>query len=330
MIHPTRIGISVNSNGKHPATMAKTLFLLSFFFIGRAIAFFNVYRSQHGRVSIYLGQGSAVVDYSNSRLFAKKKKGKKKQNKNNKKSGFEWANSFTLKPFESTALRELAATACASFEGRTGKALCDELKGATDIPKTLWNSNSIACVVVVPDIDDDSDSPLVKYANVAALETVGLKPDEFEKFIASTTEGDKISQEVTISLPTEIKGEKSYERNYNKKIIREDEGRSSISIQNAHRWAIEKSAFLDGKFVTETVGIAYAWNSWLEGDSTVCKPGGIRELKIDVEELERTIQAQGDAIRELKEVQGFSNKDPEVAEAVQELLRLKALLESLT
>lgn len=268
-------------------------------------------------------------------LLAKKKKkgGGKKKGGNQKQSGFEWANSFSLKPFESAVTREIASTACASYEGRTGKALCDDLKGSSDIPKALWNA-PLACVVIEsPSTDEEDDSLLVKYANVAALETVGLKPDQYEQLIASPGPDGTLKRPErgpTICLPSDMKGEKKYESGYKKKIVRGEGEHPDITIENAHRWAIEKSALIEGKFVTETVGVAYAWNSWLEGDGTLCKPGGEREVKIDVEDLEEKIKAQGNFIRTLKEEKGLGNKDLEVTEAVQKLLGMKALLEEVT
>ena len=103
-------------------------------------------------------------------------------------------------------------------------------------------------------------------------------------------------------------------------------GAVDISIENGQCWRLEKSALIDGKFTTDTIGVACAWNSWLEGEDTICSPGGIRETNINVDEIEEKIKSQGEIIRELKEVQGFTNKSPEVVDAVQELLRLKALL----
>ena len=259
-------------------------------------------------------------------MAAKKKKGgkNKKQKQNNQQSGFAWASSFTLKPSESSTLRELASLTCASFEGRTGKPLSESLKGAADIPKALWNAPDMACVVVAP----GNDCQIV-YANVAALETVGLKPDQFEQFL-STQQEDQTwkapENRVVADFPASM-GDKTYESGYNNKIIR---GETDIYIQDAHRFAIQKSALVDAKFQTENVGVAYAWASWLEGTDTECRPGGQRDNKVDVEQLKKDISAQGEVIRELKQVQGLGNKDPKVANAVEELLRLKKLLETVS
>jgi len=280
-------------------------------------------------------------------LHAKKKKGGKGKSKGQKKqSGFEWATSFQLKPFEAKATRELASTACASFEGRTGKPLAEELQGSSDIPKSLWNA-PVACVVVSSiqkddatdaedenDVQDPNDNGLViKYANVAALETVGLKPDQWERFIAMPDQTGilKVPENpVVIDLPSDMKGDKKYVGGYTKKIIRgAGEGDDDTSIVNAHRWSIEKSSLLGGKFVTEVLGVAYAWDEWLIGEDVVCRPGGVREERLDPEDIEERVQTQAAAIRELKEVQGFGNKDPEVIDAVEELKRLKTLLEDI-
>jgi hypothetical protein len=273
------------------------------------------------------------------RLYAKKK-GKKKGGRNNKKqqqSGFEWATNFKLKPSEAKVTRDLASAAAASFQARTGKPLCDELKGSSDLPKALWNA-PIACIIVgKPDNDnnDESTDPsttvVVKYANVAALETVGLKEEEYEKLIVGMSSE---KQSVFINLPNEMKGDKKYEGRYTKCIFKgtksndvDVDENQNVTILNSHRWALENSALIGGKFVTTTIGVAYAWNTWQLGEDIICSPGGIQHEKIDTGDVAEAIEKQAMAIRELKEVQGFGNKDPEVMDAVAELLRLKALQE---
>ena len=122
---------------------------------------------------------STSTSHPGSALYAKKEKGKKNKSKN-KESGFAWATSFSLKPFESDTLRDLASTACAPFEGRTGKPLTKDLRASTDIPKILWNA-PVACVIIG---DADADG-MIQYANIAALETVGLQPDQFDQLLAT-------------------------------------------------------------------------------------------------------------------------------------------------
>ena len=283
-------------------------------------------------------------------LKAKKKKSGKKGGKGKnkaKQSGMEWATNFKLKPFEATATRDLASMAAASFEGRTGKPLCEELKGSADVPKTLWNAPIAVVVVGEPENGDGNNADMTcKYANVAALETVGLKPDQYERLIApsgpGSEEAEAVGNAIVLDLPTEMKGEKKYESGYKKKIVRsssptqkkeEDEEAessqdTSITIMDAHRYALEKSALIDGKFVTTTVGVAYAWESWALGEDTLCLPGGKTKPLLKPSEIAGAIEKQAAAIRELKEGQGFGNKDPEVVDAVSELLRLKDLLAS--
>jgi len=282
-------------------------------------------------------------------LHAKKKKGGKGKGKGKgqkKQSGFEWAASFSLKPFEAKATRELASTACASFEGRTGKPLATEIQGSADIPKSLWNA-PVACVVVsstkreaapadendVKDGEDpNEDGLIIKYANLAALETVGLKPDEWDRFIAMPDQAGtpKLPENpVAIDLPSDMKGDIKYASGYSKKIMRGKEGGDATTIINGHRWSIEKSSLLGGKFVTQVLGVAYAWEEWLIGEDIVCRPGGVREERLREEDIEESIEAQAASIRDLKEVQGFGNKDQEVVDAVQELMRLKSILEDL-
>ena len=289
-------------------------------------------------------------------LHAKKKKGGKKgaKGKNkSKQSGMEWATNFKLKPFEAIATRDLASTAAASFEGRTGKPLSEELKGSSDVPKALWNAPVAVVVVGEPDNADAKNAGMTcKYANVVALESVGLNPEEYERVIAPSGPGSEeakvMEDAIILNLPTEMKGDKKYESGYKKKILRssapsvkniddeetdeEDTSDSckdtSITIMDAHRWALEKSALIDGKFVTTTVGVAYAWESWAVGDETLRSAGGITKPLLKPSELEDAVAKQAAAIRELKEGRGLGNKDPEVVEAVSELVRLKDLLES--
>ena len=302
----------------------------------------------------------APIGTSSTTLHAKKGKKKNKSNNNKnqpKKSGMEWATNFSLKPFESTALRELAATAAASFEGRTGKPLSEELRGSADVPKALWNAKVAVVVVGTKESEDDSkedddkdaedsessesserttnakeDALVVKYANVAALETVGLQPSEYERLIAPSGPNAAditIDHPVLIDVPAQMKGDKKYEGGYKKKILRavdENGEDQSIAIVDAHRWALEKSMLLDGKFVTDTIGVAYAWSQWMRGESTLCSLGGVEELVLNADQLEKAVAEQAVAIRTLKEEHGLGNKDPEVKEAVEKLLRLKEML----
>ena len=261
---------------------------------------------------------------TNSVLFAKKKGGKKNKNK---KSGFEWATSFVLKPFEAKVTRELATTATASFEGRTGKPLDPTLQGSADLPKSLWNA-PIACIVVGKndnETNEEGSTTELRYANVAALETVGLNADEYEKFIVGMSADPSVKPTVFVDLAAEMKGDTKYEGRYNKCIIRSEVEEEKVTILNAQRWVLERSALIDGKFVTETMGVAYAWTSWQLGENLICSPGGIQMPKMDLENIEKAIESKAAFIRDLKEVQGFGNKDPEVLEAVTELKQLKAL-----
>jgi len=317
-----------------------------------SVAFLPCQTSSASCISI----GGANCNGSIVALHAKKKKGGKKgaKSKNkSKQSGMEWATNFKLKPFEATATRDLASMAAASFEGRCGKPLSEELRGSSDIPKALWSAPVAVVVVGEPDNADGKNAGMTcKYANVAALETVGLKPDQYERVIAPSGPGSEeakvVEDAIILNLPTEMKGDKKYESGYKKKILRssspsaknnddeetdeEDTSDSSkdtsITIMDAHRWSLEKSALIDGKFVTTTVGVAYAWESWAVGDETLCSAGGITKPLLKPSELEDAVAKQAAAIRELKEGRGLGNKDPEVVEAVSELLRLKDLLES--
>jgi hypothetical protein len=266
---------------------------------------------------------------------------KKKKNKPPKKGGFAWASSFTLQPFEASATRQLADTAVASFQGRAGgQPLCEELVEASDIPKALWNA-PLACLIMAAPAgpistgsaeeeavvsDAAATTSVVKYANIAALETVGLAPEEFEQLFATgpPQQGGDASVETTISLqlPCIMKGAKKFERGYQKKMLKREAG--DVTILDASRWDLEQSQIVNGKFVTQSLGVAYAWTEWMVGSETLCKPGGHRKtLLTKGDDYEARIAQQGAFIRDLKENQGMGNKDPQVVAAVAELLRLK-------
>ena len=266
-----------------------------------------------------------------TRLFAKKKKAKKKD-KQQKQSGFEWAASFSLKPYEAQSTRDLVSTAVASYEGRTGKPLCEDIVGVSDIPKSLWKA-PIACLIV-DQTDGGGTAVEVKYANLAALETVGLTADQWGQLITvpgpKAEDSESAPSKMALELPAEMK-DKAYESGYQKKIqrkdkLREDGAGHDIGILDAERWKLEKSALVDGAFVTVQLGVAYAWKEWVLDDTTVCAPGGKRRETGNMDDLQEAVDQQAGLIRDLKENQGLGNKDSQVQDAVAELLRLKALL----
>ena len=159
----------------------------------------------------------------------------------NAKSGFEWASSFSLKPYEAQATRDLVSSAVASFEGRTGTPLFDEIVGSKDVPKALWKA-PVACLIVsggaavVADADADAgeeESPrsggsaaaIVAYANEAALETVGLGPDEFDRLLTGSdgkppSGGTTGGVVVEVRLPNVMSGDDRYQSGYSKKLLR--------------------------------------------------------------------------------------------------------------
>lgn len=256
-------------------------------------------------------------------LFAKKggkKKGAGGKNKNKKQSGFAWAQDFTLAPFESSEGRSLSSLLCSSYESRTGKSLDGELRGAADLPKVLWKSRA-ACVLVVA----EGPEP-VRYANVAALECLGISEGTFGELV-----GAKSFAGGSVDFPGKMA--KKYESGYTKKVFRANSDVSDetgarkidITICDACRWTLEKATLVDGKFVAESAGVAYAWSSWTEGDETV-NVDGTRMTVVDPEKIQERIEEQGALVRKLKEEDGLGNKDPAVMAAVATLLKLKAML----
>ena len=98
-----------------------------------------------------------------------------------------------------------------------------------------------------------------------------------------------------------------------------------VSFKRVTRWKVEKAAIVDGTLAQVTLGIGYMFADWELSDGTVCEPGGVRKPPIP-DDLEAAVERQAATVRQLKEVDGKTNKDPEVVDAVQELLRLKELL----
>lgn len=80
--------------------------------------------------------------------------------------------------------------------------------------------------------------------------------------------------------------------------------------------------------MTETIGVGYSWEEWLIGESLLCSSGGVQGEVLDLTDLKERISNQGALVRDLKETQGFGNKDPQVVKAVAELIRLKNLDEN--
>lgn len=329
--------------------------LLCFLQLGDAF----VISPRHSQSYMYCNRINAIPHRALQRtlLFAKQKKGggggnnkkKKQSQKQPATSGMEWATSFTLKPFEAQSTRDLVSTAVASFQGRTGSPLCEEIVGVNDVPKALWNA-PMACVIVKTIKDNENkenndNTSILQYANMAALETVGLNAEQWDLLMYNPNpNADHPEPTIKLDLPAQMK-DKAYESGYQKKILRkntkdkdEDKDDDSnntanpkehdIGILNAHRWKLEKSVLVDGKFATTTLGIAYAWNEWVLDDSILCAPGGQQREKVDVQDLQKAVDEQASHVRYLKEEQGLQNKDPQVQDAVQELLRLKSLLEA--
>lgn len=271
---------------------------------------------------------------SSTQVFAKKKKPKKK-GKDQAKSGFEWATSFSIKPYESQSSRDLVSTALASYEGRKGKPLCEEIVGVPDIPKALWRASTAVLVIGQP--TEDGAAAEINYANLAALEMVGLTAETFDRLITmpgpkGDNDPDGSVTKIVMNLPSEMK-DKAYASGYSKKVLKKGDGQQEggghdIVMMDAERWKLEKSALVDGAFVTAQLGVVYAWKEWVMDDTTVCTPGGVQREVINVEDLQGAVDQQAGVIRDLKEGQGLGNKDPQVQEAVAELLRLKALLEA--
>ena len=203
------------------------------------------------------------------------------------------------------------------------------LVGASDVPKKLWAA-PVAVIVATagvaateaaasePTEADAADAePLAappesvcKYANLAALEAYGVPGGEYAKLIGQPTELPSATAE-------------KFQAGYAKKL----KGGAEVFTLEGARWALEKAAVVDGKLAMESLGVAYAFEEWQLEDGTICSPGGARRAPaMTPEEVRTALDAQAAEVRRLKDDEGLSNNDPEVAAAVAELLRLKALL----
>lgn len=247
-------------------------------------------------------------------LLAKKSK-KKSGGSKQKKSGFAWAADFENKPADNSTLRPLAELVASSYRARTGSVIDGSLDRGTDIPKAVWSAG--ACVLAIAK-DDAADAAVCTYANAAACEALGYP----------AFDGYKSVIDAQIGLATGT-GDKKFESGYSKSVERGGD-LGKIELTDVERWALEKPAIVDGKLSSQTVGVAYKFESWVEcSDGYVCSPGGVRTAPdMSVAELEAAVAAQGAEVRRLKEEEGLANSDPQVKSAVAELLRLKALLEA--
>lgn len=223
---------------------------------------------------------------SSARLAKAKKKKKEKKPKFNLN---EWAANLVVMPYDSTPLRKLVEVAAATYGARCGRPL---VASPTNVPKDVWAAPQAILVV---------NEATVLYANAAACEAFNTTHDAL---INTTT-----------TLPSDIP--KPFESGYEKKV-------GDVFVKDARRWTISQMEIVDGSLVETMVGVGYAFPKWIVGDF-LCEPGGVRQEIISAADLEARVDEQANFVRNLKEVQGKTNKDPAVVEAVAELLRLKGL-----
>jgi len=264
--------------------------------------------------------------------LAKKKGGKgKKKNKKDRGPTFAEIANFEVKPAEGAELRELAETTVSSYSSRSGgKSLWKTRTRSSDTPKALW-AEPLAVMVVKE--AESSDTPAeVVYANQAALEMHGLASDGYKTLFGSPS-----------TLPVKMHPKK-YESGYSKKLTiaadglqldksGADENATTVKMLEAERWLLEKMAVVDGKLATQSLGVAYAWDTWQLANGMLAKPGGeLFEPEEPPEPLPSREEAQASldkvaaSIRKLKGEDGKTNQDPEVVELVVELKKLKEIL----
>lgn len=220
-----------------------------------------------------------------AKILAAKKGSKAKKPKFNLN---EWAANLVVMPYDSTPLRKLVEVAATTYGARCGRPLVD----GTNFPKDVWAAST--AIMVVKDAT-------VLYANAAACEAFNTTHDAL---INTTT-----------TLPSDIP--KPFESGYEKKV-------GDVFVKDASRWTISQMEIVDGSLMELNVGVGYAFPKWVVGDFE-CEPGGVRREIIDAAELADRVDAQARLVRDLKEVQGKTNKDPAVVAAVAELKRLRSL-----
>mmetsp|Transcript_18795 Transcript_18795/g.59083 ORF Transcript_18795/g.59083 Transcript_18795/m.59083 type:complete len:267 (-) Transcript_18795:148-948(-) len=229
----------------------------------------------------------------------KKKKPKKKQPKT---SGMEWARSFVVMPYDSVPLRELVTAALSAHDSKCGRTLDPSLTASGNPPKALWSA-PVALVVV--------NEERIEYVNEAATEALRTALNA-----TNATHAELVGAESPFpsSMP------KAFESSYKKKV-------GDVMLPDVTRWTVDKMTLTDGNLGTVNLGVAYAFRQWQLPEGTICEPGGVRkEPTPEPDQVEAMIAEQAAFVRRLKEVDGRTNKDPAVVEAVAELLRLKALL----
>mmetsp|Transcript_59543 Transcript_59543/g.119522 ORF Transcript_59543/g.119522 Transcript_59543/m.119522 type:complete len:319 (+) Transcript_59543:153-1109(+) len=275
----------------------------------------------------------------------------KKKQKQQKKSGMAWALDFDVKPYESAKLRSMAELVCNSYRTITGNLLDPSLVSAMGLllPKALWDA-PVACIIVsekeTVSPEDENVGTKVLYANLAALESLGVTNGEADHSLVIGQDCSKLRLSLPGSMPA---GGKKFESNYNKKLPKvkgtapqDADSDNSISVLAAERWALEEASFVDGSLRMTPVGVVYAYRSWTQTESGVkCMPGGITSVAADTaQELIEAIEKQAFLVRNLKTTgvasglasdgggdgKGLPNSSPEVKVAVAELLRLKAEL----
>lgn len=285
----------------------------------------------------------AVRDFHLARMgspsmLAKKKGGKGKggKGKGGKQSMKDMLENLDIHPTDSTALREVAELVVSSYKAKTGKSLHRVFDAGGDMPKALFSAPVAVMVVKAKEGDEaDGSGGVVVYANEAACE-------------AHEIPAGKTCYKRLIDLPTELKvscGDKKFESGYSTKLHFSnisavgaatddaagpaDAPKTSITLLDASRWALEKMEVVDGKLVSGSAGVAYAWESWELPDGMWRKPGGVweepEEEPPSPEEVQEMLDEVAASIRKLKEVEGKTNQDPEVVEKVAVLKELKAL-----
>lgn len=237
-------------------------------------------------------------------------------------------------PYESTGAVMQSLTICGSFKEKTGDKLLDGTVMVQEAAERLFKAPFVCASHDAEDV--------FNYGNQAALSLWGLPWDEFVGMPStkSAQDDDGIQSERRELL--DKAAESGVIRDYSG--VRQASDGRKFKVDGAIVWTITNK---DG----EKIGQAVRFDSftWLNEDGTegeamsVAEGGQLVPAKAaapadepeagaspeDIEKAAKAVDEQAAEVRRLKDEQGLTNADPEVQDAVAELLKRKSALAAL-
>ena len=237
-------------------------------------------------------------------------------------------------PYEGTGTVMQSLTICGSFKEKTGDKLLDGTVMVQEAAERLFKAPFVCASHDAEDV--------FNYGNQAALSLWGLPWDEFVGMPStkSAQDDDGIQSERRELL--DKAAESGVIRDYSG--VRQASDGRKFKVDGAIVWTITNK---DG----EKTGQAVRFDSftWLNEDGTdgeamtVAEGGQLVPAKAaapadepkagaspeDIEKAAKAVDEQAAEVRRLKDEQGLTNADPEVQDAVAELLKRKSALAAL-